>query len=429
METPLKTPPCCPDIETDKVCNVLDFVYRLRHDPKVNGLNVPVEVSLHVRLEVCRGPMQLGNLAYSTTLLPGEKVRLFTMDRRSSFSFDTASSLSYRHVQSHEEQYYMASVSQFMSDLTVSDRGASNSRFASEFETSGSTSGIIESIFAGPSVSASGSYNSASTSSFLRELRRHAETSHHSAVRATRTSSSVSVGEVQQRTHAEGETESHFESASRVFSNPNKCHAVTFFFYQLNQQQTIKFTLKSIERRIIDEQADTMVAKRVTGPAQRLTVLPTAILATDPDRIKLEQQEVESLQARAKVLAPTAAFGSNVFRANNPGIDPETAKAALEAVDKDLIAGGLLEKASKTVSKDVEKFFSFELTTSLPTPGLLVKSCLDDCNSCEPSLLDEIKLDLERKQLENQLLKRQIELLDKAQEYRCCPDAAEKVED
>ncbi len=34
----------------------------------------------------------------------------------------------------------------------------------------------------------------------------------------------------------------------------------------------------------------------------------------------------------------------------------------------------------------------------------------------------EIELDLERQRLENELLKRQIELLDKAQGYRCCPD-------
>ncbi len=35
-----------------------------------------------------------------------------------------------------------------------------------------------------------------------------------------------------------------------------------------------------------------------------------------------------------------------------------------------------------------------------------------------------MQLELERLDLENQLLKRQIELLDKAQEYRCCPEGA-----
>jgi hypothetical protein len=40
---------------------------------------------------------------------------------------------------------------------------------------------------------------------------------------------------------------------------------------------------------------------------------------------------------------------------------------------------------------------------------------------CEPNLEREIQLDLDRKGLENKLLQRQIELLDKSQEYRCCP--------
>jgi hypothetical protein len=44
---------------------------------------------------------------------------------------------------------------------------------------------------------------------------------------------------------------------------------------------------------------------------------------------------------------------------------------------------------------------------------------------CEHSLEREIELELARKHLENELLKRQIELLDKAQEYRCCPDGTE----
>ena len=33
----------------------------------------------------------------------------------------------------------------------------------------------------------------------------------------------------------------------------------------------------------------------------------------------------------------------------------------------------------------------------------------------------KIILELENKKLQNDLLKRQIELLDKSQEYRCCP--------
>lgn len=80
------TVPCCPPLEIDRVCDVLDFHYRQIHNTTVvvndRRQTIPVEVLIHARLERCPGPMALGDLAYSTTLLPGEKVRLFTTDRR-----------------------------------------------------------------------------------------------------------------------------------------------------------------------------------------------------------------------------------------------------------------------------------------------------------------------------------------------------------
>jgi hypothetical protein len=39
-------------------------------------------------------------------------------------------------------------------------------------------------------------------------------------------------------------------------------------------------------------------------------------------------------------------------------------------------------------------------------------------------LMREIELDLQRKALENELLKRRIEILHRSQEYRCCPAEA-----
>ena len=76
---------------------------------------------------------------------------------------------------------------------------------------------------------------------------------------------------------------------------------------------------------------------------------------------------------------------------------------------------------------EVRKELSWEIHSSLPTLGLLVPGCIDDCDVCEPELQREIELELEHKSLRNQLLKRQIELLDKAQEYRCCPVGEDEV--
>jgi hypothetical protein len=50
-----------------------------------------------------------------------------------------------------------------------------------------------------------------------------------------------------------------------------------------------------------------------------------------------------------------------------------------------------------------------------------VKGCLDTCSICEPEVEQKIKLELQRMDLENKLLQKKIDLLDKAQEYRCCP--------
>src|SRR5688572_12236039 len=87
---------CCPPLEPDGTCDVIDFRYVLTHRvPSEERGEVAVEVTLQYRLERCPGHLTLGDLAYSTTLLPGEKVRLFTTDRRTRFSFDSATNLSH----------------------------------------------------------------------------------------------------------------------------------------------------------------------------------------------------------------------------------------------------------------------------------------------------------------------------------------------
>jgi hypothetical protein len=96
---------------------------------------------------------------------------------------------------------------------------------------------------------------------------------------------------------------------------------------------------------------------------------------------------------------------------------------ALKQVQQELLKEGLLDK-NGNVSTEAQKRYSFVRQSSLPTPGILVKGCLDDCNVCEATRLKSIELDVERKKLENDLLQKQITLLEKSQEYRCCPPAS-----
>lgn len=84
------------------------------------------------------------------SFFPGEKVRLFTTDRRTRFTFDSASKVSYRYEQTQEEQYYMSSWSDFMSDLTVKDHARSTNTNSGHFDTHAHASGALQSFFGGP---------------------------------------------------------------------------------------------------------------------------------------------------------------------------------------------------------------------------------------------------------------------------------------
>ncbi|NUO82618.1 hypothetical protein HUU05_21310 [candidate division KSB1 bacterium] len=422
--------PCCPTLETDQPCDVLDYHYRLTHNTVVVSNDqrqiVPVEVTIHARIERCPGPLALGDLVYTNTLLPGEKVRLFTSDRRTRFSFDSSTKVSYRNEQSSEERFYMASVNDFMSDVSVRDSSTATNTAKGSSQGHAGTSSLLGSIFNGPSVNVSGSYDSASTSTFLRELSQHASSSHRRAELGTRAASSVSIGEVQTRSHSEGESQDHFESSSREFANPNHCHAVTFFFYQINKTQTVKFTLEAIERRVIDPAADTRVTNNPFVSQGDVSAIPNGVLATDVNRLKVEEAARASVAARDRdAVAPQiAGLRAFAFQRLEP-LPIAIRQQALQQVDNDLIGAGLLDKNTGKISPEVQRQFSFELRSSLPTPGVLVKGCLDECDICEPAVMTGIELELERKRLENELLKRKIELLDKAQEYRCCPAGEE----
>ena len=90
----------------------------------------------------------------------------------------------------------------------------------------------------------------------------------------------------------------------------------------------------------------------------------------------------------------------------------------LAQVDFALIIHGLIDKHGQ-VSEQITTELSFERKSSLLTPGTLVKGCFDDCDTCELSL--DTAIEPENKRLQNERLKKQIELLEKSAAYRCCP--------
>lgn len=418
---------CCPQLEPCDVCDVLDFRFRLpfRPVPGANRPPIPVEVVLHFRLTRCSGPLSLGDIAYSTTLLPGESVRLFTSDRHSRFSFDSETNLSYRQHTTSEESFFMAGMANAVNNVNVNEHADATSSFHSSATSGGGGLGInLFGLSLGGSVSAS-SYDAKSASAFARSLSSHAESSSRHVEVATRAASSTSVGEVSTRTHSEGQSEDQFESASRLFTNPNHCHALTFLFYKLNKCQTIRWELVGIERHVKDPAAPTSVVQNDPPPSNGVAVIPDGVLATSKARFDVQQRAQAASIAEARLTDVATFSRAAVFAVAAEPIAAATRQAALDAVDKELMAEGLLTEAGE-VSPQANERFGFEREIALPTAGIIVKGCLDECNICEPALGRAIELDLEHKRLENELLKKQISLLEKSQEYRCCPDGDEE---
>jgi hypothetical protein len=308
---------------------------------------------------------------------------------------------------------YMQSMSDSLFD--TNSRDTANSSNQSHAHVDGKADAGIDILGLGGSASMSGNFDANSTSTFAAEHSQHAQSSHNSSEQGVRKASSVSVGEVQSRSHAEGTSEDHFESSSREFTNPNQCHAVTFLFYQINKTQTVKYTLEAIDRRVIlDPNNDFTKVQLSPLPSSSAVGLTSVnVLATDTAKRGLADLVDNLANARRFEVAqvPTA----------------DLRAAALKQVDQDLVKEGLLDKVGGEVSPAAQKKFSFEVQSALPTPGILVKGCLDDCDICEPTLHRSIELDLQRKHLENEKLKREIELMDKDQQHRCCPVSAEAV--
>jgi len=420
--------PCCPQLIKDDHCDIINFSRVLTYPTVLasnNRRTVNVEVILHFKFSRCTLGLTLGDPAYSTTLLPGEKVRLSTTDRRSRFTYDSETKLSYRSEQISEDQYFMTATQKYLADASAAQSGHAESSSEGHWDFHGDAGGSINplSLSASASTNASGNHNSSSVADYLNQQKSHVQSSASQAVSATHKAHSVSIGEVSSRTHIQGESEDHFEASSREFTNYNKCHAVTYMFYRLNKKQKIKFELVAIERRVLDDNAP------IGGVLQPATAkVPIALVPQDiPATAVLKRTTVAAGVANvaagnnldtASLLTANPTLSKVAFStAQDFGtpLDNETRAKALKEVDDQLIAKNLIDKEGK-VSKETKQAIEFEMEFSLPTPGIIVKGCLDDCDVCEPLLKEKL-------QLENDLLRKQIELLEKSQEYRCCPPA------
>ncbi|RTL44458.1 MAG: hypothetical protein EKK53_07550 [Burkholderiales bacterium] len=353
--------PCCPPLIEDDNCDVLDFSRTLAYPLIARDTRVVAQLTIGFRFKRCTLGLTLGDPVYSTTLFPGETVRLVTTDRRSSFVYDASTKLAYRSEQMSEEQYFMTATQAYFAQSEAQQSGDVTSTDKGHWDFKGSADAGVNLLDLGgdANASASGNHDSSSTLDYLHRQSSTMREAASQALQATRAAHSVSVGEVATRTHVEGESEDHFEASSREFTNKNACHAVTYYFYRLNKKVEVSFEIT------------------------RLTI---------------------GLQAPAD-------------RDIRPPMTPERRAAVLKEITQQLVAAGVLDGNGRELAPELRQQLEFSFTSHLPTAGTMVKGCLDECNVCEPARR-------ERVHLENELLRKQIELLEKSQEYRCCPAPA-----
>ncbi len=152
---------------------------------------------------------------------------------------------------------------------------------------------------------------------------------------------------------------------------------------------------------------------------------PAAVLATASNRLEVTRRALDSaaLEQQADANKNNPALAARAFSTFAPSSPMPLGlrEAALRLVDEDLVKQGLLDAVGGEVSAAAQARFGWSREMAMPTPGVLVKGCLDACDICEPELKQEMALSLVRMDLENQLLKKQIELLEQSAAYRCCP--------
>jgi len=223
-----------------------DFRHLLWTDANGAPLDMPVEVVATTHLERTSGEYVLGDLVYTLSLLPGEQVQMFSTDRRSSFSLDTESKVSYYSASTFEDQMYVSAMDTFFGQLSATQWAHADAGSSGSLQAHGEASGAFESFFSGPSADMTGSFNTNSFADFVGGMSAQASTAHNMSATATNTASAVSVGAVGSRTSIEGKLDTHVEMNYRSFRNPSRTRAVTFYFFQIRRMHRVRFWVDSI---------------------------------------------------------------------------------------------------------------------------------------------------------------------------------------
>jgi thermitase len=239
--------PCDPRWLSDETCIVWydDRFFRepiLRDNRVIERFTAAspfIEFRITFEHRLCRLGKQHGSLLYTTTLLPGETVRLYHSDR-------------YRRITSTQQRFSVETT--FMQFLSIVHQARvsntldalaerlSSSRSSSSSESGG---GFFFGLFGGGGTSSSSS-SSGSTSVSSVSLEASSETFNQSVLQSS------------QLTHAERsivistfEDKESVDVSVRTLSNPNECRAVTYFVRQVIELYAMATRVVSLSYRLV----------------------------------------------------------------------------------------------------------------------------------------------------------------------------------
>jgi len=401
----------------ENICDtqILTYTYNLRVG------NFLVECALRYQVERCTEDYVLGDLAHSMTLFPGEEVFLSTRSRHSVSKFTDDASVSASQVSRSSDRIWMESFKSMATDFHQGEGGSSSSSSHSEFQNkSGAGGGFnLLSLSVSGHAHSEGSHDASSSAEFKRYLEQHLESSAHASSQVTRDATAVSISQVNSHRQITSETHDELQVSTRRFRNDNLCHTVTHYFYQVAKRQRVTIKLISRTCRALNPNARTAVFMKDHAISMATNLKPDFDAKANPN----QPGDLRDIRVAGNFAGVRQTISLDQERLSAIGqlpFDRFTAeeKARAKAVAE---AEAILDKQAKD--------FEFSVVHIIPTEALYVESELGSCMICEPLLVTRHELELERMKLENLKLRKEIELMEKYKDYRCCDDEEDEDDD
>jgi hypothetical protein len=389
----------------DNICDVtfLTYSYNMRVE------NQLVEVNPRYKLERCTEDYVLCDLVHSMTLFPGEEVFLSTRTRHSIARFTDDSSISAAQVSRSSERIWMEAFKNTATTFDSEQDGGSRVETHSKYSQTnpGSDPPLAVLLVGSSSKTTSGTFDADSSSSFNERLHQHLENSVHQTNEVTRDATSISLTQINSHRETTSEQHEELQVSTRRFKNDNMCHTVTHYFYQIGKRQKVKITFMERTLRALNPTTDTTIKTR-----------PVSVSVATNAKLNFTQGAANVNPAAGD---PHNAFAGQKLTADQINLQSASNISYAQFTKEEQQRAEAVAKVEKML-KDQTIDFKYESESIIPTEATYVESELGNCIICEPAMLAKQEYELERMRLENELLEKEISLLEKHKDYRCCDD-------